>query len=92
MVAVALLTTKAAMRSPYPSSGTPMTATSSTGWCLEITSSISRGKMFTPPEMIMSFLRSMMEMKPSSSLTAMSPTVKYPSSSYPARVASSSRR
>src|SRR5262245_29473304 len=44
--------------SPQRGCGTPNTATSATAGCPIATSSISRGYTLTPPEIIMSFLRS----------------------------------
>src|SRR6266853_1883541 len=55
-------TTTAVTASPHLSSGTPTTATIATSACCDSTSSTSRGKILKPPDTIMSFLRSRMNM------------------------------
>lgn len=54
-------------------SGMPMTAQSCTAGCDQITCSTSAGKTLNPPEMIMSFLRSVSVRNPSLSRYPMSP-------------------
>jgi len=50
--------TKALGRSPHLASGTATTAHSMTAGCLATVCSTSMVEMFSPPEMMMSFLRS----------------------------------
>jgi hypothetical protein len=60
VIGVPSVTTSAVTASPQVSSGEPMTATSRIcGWRM-ITSSTSIDETFSPPEMITSFLRSLM--------------------------------
>ena len=54
----AAATTNARGTSPQRSSGTPTTATSSTAGCAASAFSTSTDEMFSPPEMMRSFLRS----------------------------------
>ena len=54
-----VVTTSAITISPHFSSGTPITATSATSGWLKIASSTSIELTFSPPEMITSFLRSL---------------------------------
>ncbi len=61
-VAPGLRVTKALGTSPHRSSGTPITATSATAGCLYRVFSTSMVEMFSPPEMMMSFLRSLSSM------------------------------
>ena len=53
-----LSVTNALGRSPHFSSGTATTAHSMTAGCLATACSTSMVEMFSPPEMMMSFLRS----------------------------------
>jgi hypothetical protein len=74
-----LRTTTASGDSPHFADGTPMTPTSATpGWD-STTFSISAGYTFSPPEISMSFTRSMMVTKPSASMVATSPVWSQPS-------------
>jgi hypothetical protein len=72
--------------SPQRSCGSPTTTASATrGW--ETTAcSTSIEEMFSPPEMIRSFLRSTIQMKPSSSARPTSPVENQPSASNAAAV------
>ena len=70
-----LATTNAWMASPQYASGFPTTAHSATDGLLSNNSSTSRGYTFSPPVMIMSFLRSTMYKYPSSSILAKSPVM-----------------
>ena len=80
------VTTNAHTRSPYRSSGTGVTAASSTAGCVTSTSSTSRAEMFSPPRMMTSFKRStIVSVSPSAS--ARSPVRNQP----PGRNASVSR-
>ena len=75
----ALSSTTAFTASPHFSSGTPITAQSCTAGWLQITCSTSLGYTLKPPEMIMSFLRSVMCRQPSASMWPMSPVCSQPS-------------
>ncbi len=67
--------------SPHFSSGMPTTATSPTAGWVNSRCSISRGKMFSPPRMIMSFRRPSIRQWPRSSIEARSPVWSQPSAS-----------
>ena len=74
--APSLSSTNASATSPRIPSCIPMTAESLTeSWRLS-TSSISRGKTFSPPMMSISLMRPVIESKPCSSSRPMSPVLK----------------
>ena len=75
---------------PAPS-GTPITAASCTEGCAAMTCSIWAGKTLRPFTMTMSFFRSRMNRKPSSSRMPMSPVLSQPSSVNSSLVASGLR-
>ena len=56
-VAVPLSVTAAATSSPHILCGTPKHTASPTAGCVSSTSSISRGEIFSPPRLIISFSR-----------------------------------
>ncbi len=58
LIELSVTTTKAFTVSPHFSSGTPITATSATAGCENRASSTSMEETFSPPEIITSFLRS----------------------------------
>src|SRR5262249_35134400 len=73
--------TKAQGVSPHFSSGRATTAASITAGCWVNTSSTSRLEIFSPPEMMMSFERSLISIAPSGCQTARSPDRHQPSTS-----------
>src|SRR6185369_7910912 len=85
-------TTYATGVSPQRSDGTPTTATSATaGWAAS-TLSTSAGYTFSPPVMIMSLTRSLMNRYPSSSSDPTSPVRKKPLAVNDSAVASGRRQ
>ena len=72
--------TNAQTASPQVSSGLATTAASITWGCRYSTSSTSRLEIFSPPEMIMSFDRSLISIYPSGCITARSPVCSQPPS------------
>ena len=75
--------------SPITGSGTAMTAASATPGALSSTASTSTLETFSPPRLMMSFIRSMMWIRPASSARTTSPVCSHPSAS--ARADSSGR-
>src|ERR1700758_1996393 len=74
--------TKAQGVSPHFGSGRATTAASMTAGCWVKTSSTSRLEIFSPPEMMMSFERSLISIAPSGCQTARSPDRHQPSTSF----------
>ncbi len=75
-------------REQYRRRSPTSTACSTSGWVLR-RFSIGWGATFLPPAVtMMSFLRSVMERKPSASISPMSPVANHPSSSMTSAVAS----
>src|SRR5262249_51134143 len=73
--------TNAQACSPSRASGAATTATSATPGMRSTSSSTSRAETFSPPRMMMSFLRATMDRKPSASRTPTSPVAYQPAAS-----------